>query len=52
VFLGFTVRGTHCDSARPRDGLVTRIERNVDPLVESFSPIARSAILPLAILWL
>ena len=28
------------------------VERNVDPLVESFRPIAAIAILPLAILWL
>ena len=33
-------------------GHVRAVERNVDPLVESFRPIAAIAILPLAILWL
>src|SRR5581483_602868 len=33
-------------------GAFRSVERNVDPLVESFRPIAAIAILPLAILWL
>jgi len=33
-------------------GASPAVERNVDPLVESFRPIAAIAILPLAILWL
>lgn len=32
-------------------GTVRAIERNLDPIVESFRPIAAIAILPLAILW-
>jgi ABC-type nitrate/sulfonate/bicarbonate transport system permease component len=33
-------------------GFSRSVERNVDPVVESFRPIAAIAILPLAILWL
>lgn len=52
VFAGFAIAaaiaiplGVAMGSSRP-------IERNVDPLVESFRPIAAIAVLPLAILWL
>ena len=33
-------------------GTVRPVERNLDPLVESFRPIAAIAILPLVILWI
>lgn len=51
VFLGF---GTAALLAVPLGlamGASRAVERNVDPLVESFRPIAAIAILPLAILW-
>mgnify|MGYP003694246539 CR=1 FL=1 len=33
-------------------GYSRAVERNLDPVVETFRPIAAIAILPLAILWL
>lgn len=51
VFLGFAVA---CLLAIPLGllmGSLRVVERNLDPLVESFRPIAAIAMLPLAILW-
>ena len=48
------LRGGRADRAfrsASRWATCARVERNVDPLVESFRPIAAIAILPLAILW-
>ena len=52
VFLGFTVAALIAIPLGLAMGSSRAIERNVDPLVESFRPIAAIAILPLAILWL
>ena len=52
VFAGFAVA---CAVAVPLGiamGSMPRLERNLDPLVETFRPIAAIAILPLVILWL
>lgn len=52
VFAGFIVA---CLLAVPLGvvmGSVPAVERNLDPLVETFRPIAALAILPLVILWL
>jgi ABC-type nitrate/sulfonate/bicarbonate transport system permease component len=52
VFGGFAVAALIGVPLGLAMGTVARVERNVDPLVESFRPIAAIAILPLAILWL
>lgn len=52
VFAGFAIA---CLIAIPLGvvmGAAPAVERNVDPLVETFRPIAALAILPLVILWL
>ena len=52
VFAGFVIA---CLVAVPLGlvmGAVRPVERNLDPLVESFRPVAAIAILPLVILWL
>ena len=52
VFLGFSVAAALAIPLGLSMGSLRAVERNVDPLVESFRPIAAIAILPLAILWL
>jgi ABC-type nitrate/sulfonate/bicarbonate transport system permease component len=52
VFAGFAVAALVAIPLGLVMGHVRAVERNVDPLVESFRPIAAIAILPLAILWL
>jgi ABC-type nitrate/sulfonate/bicarbonate transport system permease component len=52
VFGGFAVAAALAIPLGLAMGSVRAIERNVDPLVESFRPIAAIAILPLVILWL
>jgi ABC-type nitrate/sulfonate/bicarbonate transport system permease component len=52
VFAGFAVAAAVAIPLGLAMGSVRSIERNVDPVVESFRPIAAIAILPLAILWL
>jgi len=52
VFGGFAVAVLIAVPLGLAMGHVRAIERNVDPLVESFRPVAAIAILPLAILWL
>jgi len=52
VFGGFAVAALIGVPLGLAMGTMRAIERNVDPLVESFRPIAAIAILPLAILWL
>ena len=52
VFMGFVVAALLAIPLGLAMGTSRGIERNVDPLVESFRPIAAIAILPLAILWL
>jgi ABC-type nitrate/sulfonate/bicarbonate transport system permease component len=52
VFAGFAVAALVALPLGLAMGSSRAIERNVDPLVESFRPIAAIAILPLAILWL
>jgi ABC-type nitrate/sulfonate/bicarbonate transport system permease component len=52
VFLGFAVAAIIAIPLGLMMGAFRSVERNVDPLVESFRPIAAIAILPLAILWL
>jgi len=52
VFAGFAVAALIAIPLGLAMGSSRAIERNVDPLVESFRPIAAIAILPLAILWL
>lgn len=51
VFAGFAVAACVAIPLGLAMGHSREIERNVDPLVESFRPIAAIAILPLAILW-
>jgi len=51
VFAGFMVAALLAIPLGLAMGHSRAIERNVDPLVESFRPIAAIAILPLAILW-
>jgi ABC-type nitrate/sulfonate/bicarbonate transport system permease component len=51
VFAGFAVAAVIAIPLGLAMGAVRSIERNVDPVVESFRPIAAIAILPLAILW-
>jgi ABC-type nitrate/sulfonate/bicarbonate transport system permease component len=52
VFGGFAVAALIAIPLGLAMGYVRVVERNVDPLVESFRPVAAIAILPLAILWL
>jgi ABC-type nitrate/sulfonate/bicarbonate transport system permease component len=52
VFAGFAVAAVIAIPLGLSMGAFRSVERNVDPLVESFRPIAAIAILPLAILWL
>ena len=52
VFAGFAIAALVAIPLGLAMGSVRSVERNVDPLVESFRPIAAIAILPLAILWL
>jgi ABC-type nitrate/sulfonate/bicarbonate transport system permease component len=52
VFLGFAAAAAIAVPLGLAMGYSRAIERNMDPLVESFRPIAAIAILPLAILWL
>lgn len=51
VFLGFAVAALLAIPLGLAMGHSRAVERNADPLVESFRPIAAIAILPLAILW-
>jgi len=52
VFGGFAVAAALAVPLGLAMGTSARVERALDPLVESFRPIAAIAILPLAILWL
>jgi ABC-type nitrate/sulfonate/bicarbonate transport system permease component len=52
VFGGFTVAALIAIPLGLAMASSRHVERNVDPLVESFRPIAAIAILPLTILWL
>jgi ABC-type nitrate/sulfonate/bicarbonate transport system permease component len=52
VFGGFAIAALLAIPLGLAMGSSRSVERNVDPLVESFRPIAAIAILPLAILWL
>jgi ABC-type nitrate/sulfonate/bicarbonate transport system permease component len=52
VFAGFAIAAALAIPLGLAMGAFRAVERNVDPLVESFRPIAAIAILPLAILWL
>ncbi|HEX8012730.1 MAG TPA: ABC transporter permease [Casimicrobiaceae bacterium] len=52
VFTGFAIAALIAIPLGLAMGSLRSVERNVDPLVESFRPIAAIAILPLAILWL
>lgn len=51
VFAGFFLAAIVAIPLGLAMGTSRAVERNVDPLVESFRPIAAIAILPLAILW-
>jgi ABC-type nitrate/sulfonate/bicarbonate transport system permease component len=51
VFAGFGVAASIAIPLGLMMGAVRAIERNLDPIVESFRPVAAIAILPLAILW-
>ncbi|MEP7206292.1 MAG: ABC transporter permease [Casimicrobiaceae bacterium] len=52
VFAGFMVAAAIAVPLGLAMGYSRAVERNFDPLVETFRPIAAIAILPLAILWL
>ena len=52
VFSGFACAAAVAVPLGLTMGAVRAIERNLDPIVESFRPVAAIAILPLAILWL
>lgn len=52
VFLGFAAASCLAVPLGIVMGSVAAVERNIDPLVESFRPIAAIALLPLIILWL
>jgi ABC-type nitrate/sulfonate/bicarbonate transport system permease component len=52
VFLGFATASAIAVPLGIVMGSVAVVERNLDPLVESFRPIAAIALLPLIILWL
>ena len=51
VFAGFAIAAALAIPLGLAMGSFRAVERNLDPLVESFRPIAAIAILPLAILW-
>jgi ABC-type nitrate/sulfonate/bicarbonate transport system permease component len=51
VFAGFAISACLAIPIGLAMGTSRAIERNLDPLIESFRPIAAIAILPLAILW-
>jgi ABC-type nitrate/sulfonate/bicarbonate transport system permease component len=51
VFGGFLVAGSIALPLGLLMGGFRTVERNIDPLIESFRPVAAIAILPLAILW-
>jgi ABC-type nitrate/sulfonate/bicarbonate transport system permease component len=52
VFAGFAAAALVAIPIGLAMGASRAVERNVDPVIESFRPIAAIAILPLAILWL
>lgn len=52
VFAGFAAASAIAVPLGIVMGSVRSVERNLDPLVESFRPVAAIAILPLVILWL
>ncbi|TPM32836.1 ABC transporter permease [Mesorhizobium sp. B2-3-4] len=52
VFAGFAVAALLAIPLGIAMGSMPAVERNLDPLVETFRPIAALAILPLVILWL
>ncbi len=52
VFGGFAIAAALAVPLGLAMGTIRGVERNLDPVVESFRPIAAIAILPLAILWL
>lgn len=52
VFAGFALASLIAVPLGIVMGAVRGVERNVDPLIESFRPVAAIAILPLVILWL
>ena len=52
VFMGFAVASAIGVPLGLLMGSFGSVERNIDPLIESFRPIAAIAVLPLAILWL
>jgi ABC-type nitrate/sulfonate/bicarbonate transport system permease component len=52
VFSGFMLASAIAIPLGILMGSVRTVERNLDPLVESFRPVAAIAILPLVILWL
>jgi ABC-type nitrate/sulfonate/bicarbonate transport system permease component len=52
VFAGFAIAAALAIPLGLAMGAFRAVDRNVDPLVESFRPIAAIAVLPLAILWL
>ena len=52
VFSGFLIAAAIAIPLGLLMGYSRAVERNVDPLVETFRPVAAIAILPLAILWL
>jgi ABC-type nitrate/sulfonate/bicarbonate transport system permease component len=52
VFSGFACAAAVAVPLGLAMGAVRWVERNLDPIVESFRPVAAIAILPLAILWL
>jgi ABC-type nitrate/sulfonate/bicarbonate transport system permease component len=51
VFGGFAIAACAALSLGMAIGCIRAVERNLDPIVESFRPVAAIAILPLAILW-
>ena len=51
VFTGFAIAACLAIPIDLAMGTSRAVERNLDPLIESFRPIAAIAILPLAILW-
>ncbi len=51
VFLGFMAAALVALPLGLLMGTVRGVERNLDPLVESFRPVAAIALLPMAILW-
>lgn len=52
VFSGFAVAALIAIPLGLVMGSVRSVERNLDPVIESFRPIAAIAVLPLAILWM